>query len=288
MRKRVLVVAQELALRAQIARTVHSAGYTVEIAPSRKRVFKLVADGSIEAAIMVMDSGPAAITLARELRAAIPRMILVADPMDEGFRPGRSLPADAFLLQPLNEQELLDRLTQVMASPAGPGDDTASPSMLCFEGGRVNLAGHTFVDANGRELPLTRSEFALLRAFVCNPQRVLSRDHLRRVVVGHGVEPYDRSVDVLVGRLRRKIEPVPKAPRFILTVSGVGYKFAAQPQITEAREAQPGAIVEERVETERAPRMSLRLAHGIPAGASNRDAPAQRCEPERRQLTVLC
>jgi DNA-binding response OmpR family regulator/class 3 adenylate cyclase/predicted ATPase len=288
MRKRFLVVAQELAVRAQIARAVHSAGYTVEIAPSQKRVFKLVAAENIEAAIMVMDSGPAATTLARELRAAIPRMILVADPMNEAVRPGRSLPAaDAFLLQPLNEQELLDRLTQVMASPARTDDDTVSPSVLCFEGGQVNVAGHTFVDAKGRELPLTRSEFAVLRAFVCNPHRVLSRDHLRRVVVGHGIERYDRSVDVLVGRLRRKIEPDPKAPKFILTVSGVGYKFAARPQIIEAGEPQPHAIASE-VETERAPHMSLRLAGGMPAGASIREAASQSSEPERRQLTVLC
>jgi DNA-binding response OmpR family regulator/class 3 adenylate cyclase/predicted ATPase len=288
MRKRVLVVAQELALRAQIARTVHSAGYTVEIAPSRKRVLKLIADENFDAAVMVMDSGPAATTLARELRTAIPRMILVADPVQKAIRPGRSLSAaDAFVLQPLNEQELVDRLTQVMASPPRTDDDTASPSVLCFEGGRVNLAGHTFVDANGRELPLTRSEFALLRAFVCNPHRVLSRDHLRRVVAGHGVERYDRSVDVLVGRLRRKIEPDPKAPRFILTVSGVGYKFAARPQIIEAREPQPPAIASE-VETERAPRVNVRPADAMPAGASNREAASQRSEPERRQLTVLC
>jgi DNA-binding response OmpR family regulator/class 3 adenylate cyclase/tetratricopeptide (TPR) repeat protein len=290
MRKKVLVVAQELAVRAQIARTVHSAGYTVEIAPSRKRVFKLVADGNIEAAIMVMDSGPAATTLARELHAAVPRMILVADPMVEAIRPGRSLPAaDAFLLQPLNEQELVDRLTQAMTSPAGTDDDTVSPSVLCFEGGRVNLAGHTFVDPNGRELPLTRSEFALLKAFICNPHRVLSRDHLRRAVVGQGVEPYDRSVDVLVGRLRRKIEPDPKAPRFILTVSGVGYKFAARRQIAETCEPQPRAIaLEERIETERAPRASLKLADAIPAGPSIREADSQHSEPERRQLTVFC
>src|SRR5262245_49718075 len=112
MRKRVLVVAQELALRAQIARAIHSAGYSVEVAASRKRVFKLIEDGNIEAAIVAMDSGPAAAALARELRAAIPRMIVLADPIDAVIRPGRSLPAaDAFLLQPLNEQELLDRLT---------------------------------------------------------------------------------------------------------------------------------------------------------------------------------
>jgi DNA-binding response OmpR family regulator/class 3 adenylate cyclase/predicted ATPase len=287
MRKGVLVVAQELALRAQIARAVHSAGYTVEVAASRKRAFQLVADGNIEAAIMVMDSGAAAMTLARELRAAIPRMIVLADPMDEVIRPARSLPAaDAFLLQPLSEQELLDRLTQVMASPVGI-EDTVSPSVLCFEGGRLDLAGRTFVGANGRELPLTRSEFALLNAFVRNPHRVLSRDHLRRVVVGHGAEPYDRSVDVLVGRLRRKIEPNPKASRLILTVSGAGYKFTARSQIVEGSERQSRAVVLQ-TEAEQTPRHSLRSADAVPASASNGGVASQHSEPERRQLTVLC
>jgi TolB-like protein len=76
---------------------------------------------------------------------------------------------------------------------------------------------------------LTRSEFTLLVAFVRKPGRVLSRDHLLDAL-GHRAEaePYDRSIDVLVGRLRKKIEPDPKAPRFILTVVGEGYKFAAK------------------------------------------------------------
>jgi DNA-binding response OmpR family regulator len=106
-----------------------------------------------------------------------------------------------------------------MASSEGADNDTESPSVLCFEGGRLDLAGQTFVDARGREFPLTRSEYTLLAAFVRNPHRVLSRDQLRRAIVGRGAEPYDRSVDVLVGRLRRKIEPNPKTPRLILTVS---------------------------------------------------------------------
>src|SRR5215468_3396115 len=108
MRKGVLIVAQDLPLRAQIARTVHSAGYAVELAAGGKRAFKLVADGNIEAAIVVTGSGPAAVALARELRASVPRMIVLADPMDEIVRAGPSLlEADACLLLPINEQELL-------------------------------------------------------------------------------------------------------------------------------------------------------------------------------------
>jgi DNA-binding winged helix-turn-helix (wHTH) protein len=83
------------------------------------------------------------------------------------------------------------------------------------------------------EVPLTRAEFALMAAFAASPRRVLSRDQLRRAVFGRGAEPDDRSVDMLVARLRRKIEPNPKAPRFVLSVPGVGYKLAVQPQTAE-------------------------------------------------------
>jgi hypothetical protein len=80
---------------------------------------------------------------------------------------------------------------------------------------------------------LTRAETALLVAFINSPRRVLSRDVLRYAIVGRGAEPYDRSVDMLVARLRRKIEPDPKTPRFILSVKSVGYKFAVRPQRIE-------------------------------------------------------
>ena len=109
---------------------------------------------------------------------------------------------------------------------------------------RLDLAGRTFVDGNGREVQLTRCETALLAAFVGSPCRVLSRDQLRHAVVGHGAEPYDRNVDMLVARLRRKIEPNPKAPAFILTVPGLGYKFAVRPQSVEDGKLLPGVDLE--------------------------------------------
>jgi adenylate cyclase len=109
--------------------------------------------------------------------------------------------------------------------------------MLFFDGLTVDLGGHSLWDCRGSEVPLTRSEFALLAAFVRNLGRVLSRDQLLDAVAGRGAEPYDRSIDVLVGRLRKKIEPDLNAPRFILTVVGEGYKFAAK--VLEAVPAPP-------------------------------------------------
>ena len=99
--------------------------------------------------------------------------------------------------------------------------------MLRFAGYSLDLAGHGLLDASGTEIPLTRGEFRLLREFARWPGRVLSRDHLLGTLAGREADVFDRSVDMLVSRLRRKIEPDPKRPRLIVTVSGSGYKLAA-------------------------------------------------------------
>jgi len=129
----------------------------------------------------------------------------------------------------LDEQKLLVRLSEPAAPPGSKRDETV-PAPVKIEDCKLDLAGYTFVDGRGREVRLTRAEIALMTAFLDSPRRVLSRDQLRYAVAGRRAEPYDRSVDMLVARLRRKIEPDPKAPRFILSVQGVGYKFDVRPQ----------------------------------------------------------
>jgi predicted ATPase/DNA-binding winged helix-turn-helix (wHTH) protein len=115
--------------------------------------------------------------------------------------------------------------------------DTSTPEAFeCvgFADFVVDVAGHALTGAGGRDVPVTRSEFALLLAFLRAPGRVLSRDHLLDAVAGRRSTPFDRSIDVLVSRLRRKIEPDPGAPRLILTVPGLGYKFTGTPQAAPA------------------------------------------------------
>jgi class 3 adenylate cyclase len=137
---------------------------------------------------------------------------------------------------------------------------TEDPTSLRFEGFTLDLAARALVDTGGRDVALRRSEFELLLAFVAAPGRALSRDHLLEAVAGRRSEPFDRSVDVLVGRLRRKIEPEPSEPRLIVTVPGVGYRFAGKPQPVLAESAStPVALVS-----------------------------APPALPERRQLTIMC
>ena len=139
--------------------------------------------------------------------------------------------------------------------------ETADQVRLYFEGLTLDLAARTLIDGSGREVSLRRSEYELLRAFVDSPGRALSRDLLLETIAGRRSEPYDRSIDVLVGRLRRKIEPEPKQPRLILTVPGVGYRFAVKPH--------SGPLtVDVEIKTEPAPQY----------------APTA---PERRQLTIM-
>src|SRR5215475_3876165 len=229
-RKNVLVVAQQIELRARIARVLHSAGYGVELAGNQKRALELATRKDIQAAIVVHSTD--LVGLGQKLRGKIPTTILVGHRTDQIVRPDHSLQGtDASL----DEQKLLDRLS---ASPGSKRDETV-PAPVKIEDCKLDLAGHTFVDGSGREVGLTRAETALLTAFVDSPRRVLSRDQLRYAVAGRGAELYDRSVDMLVARLRRKIEPDPKAPRFILSVPGVGYKFDVP--VVERRESRSPA-----------------------------------------------
>jgi DNA-binding winged helix-turn-helix (wHTH) protein len=144
---------------------------------------------------------------------------------------------------PPREEEVLARVSAAL-SHEDNAEQPSAPQPLRFEGYTLDAAGRSFLDPTGAELALTRAEFSLLLTFARAPGRVLSRDELRHAVAGRGAEPDDRSVDVLVSRLRRKIEPDPKAPRLIVTLPGEGYKFTAKPQtaaLTDTRPAMPVA-----------------------------------------------
>ena len=268
MRKRILVAAQQVELRARIARVLCLAGYAVELAESRKRARELAAGGDIEAAIVVHSAD--LVGLGRELCGKIPRTIILGHGTDDIVRMGDLL-RGAHAGEALDEQKLLDRLAELTTSQNGAGDEAAPPSkILKIDGCKLDLAAHSFVDGDGREVRLTRAETRLLAALIDSPRRVLSRDQLCHAVAGRSSERYDRNVDMLVARLRRKIEPDPKSPAFILTVPGVGYKFAAQPQSARDSRSLPAIGLEQSHRSE----LEQAIASQFP-------------ELEKRQLTVL-
>src|SRR6516162_8937471 len=251
MRKRVLIVAMEIELRARFARRLQSSGYAVELACNEQRALKLAADCNFQVAIVAAEPSSTSLAMIQQLSDRVPEMIVLADGPDEIARLRRSLTGvHAFFLKTSDEGTVITQVHEMTAS--ADRESAPVPSILHIEDCKLDFGGCVFVDAYGREVALTRAESNLLKELASSPCEVLSREKLRHAVAGRGAEPFDRSIDMLVARLRRKIEPDPKTARFLITVPGVGYKLMARPRSADAR----------------------------PSGAK----PA---EPERRQLTAL-
>jgi DNA-binding response OmpR family regulator len=228
MKQRILVVGDDTGLRATLARWLIAAGYSVELAESARRAREVLANERIGLAIVAperLDSGD----FAGELRTAVDRLILVTEPDDSSLSTGRAIRADGYLVRPLREDDVLARIDAALRTEADAAK--AAPELLRFAGYTLDTVGRRCLDASGRVVVLTRAELSLLLSLARRSGRVVSRDELTRAVAGRGAERGDRSVDVLISRLRRKIEADPKSPRMILTVPGVGYTLGVTPQI---------------------------------------------------------
>jgi two-component system, OmpR family, response regulator len=141
---------------------------------------------------------------------------------------GLEVGADDYVTKPFDLRELLARIKAVLrrlTPPAAPDSAAppAAPQRLRFAGWLLDLRARRLVDDQGREMPLTGGEFDLLRILALHPGRVLSRDFLLDATRGREAAPFDRTIDVQVGRLRRKLESDPGAATLIKSVRGAGY-----------------------------------------------------------------
>jgi DNA-binding response OmpR family regulator len=176
--------------------------------------------------------GEDGLELAREIRAKcnVPIVMISGkgDTIDRVV--GLELGADDYISKPFQLREVLARVRAVLrryAPAEAPAQSASAHERYAFEDMVLDVTGRELTRGAGTLQELTTAEFNLLEIFVKRPHRVLSRDNIMDLLKGHEWSPVDRSIDALVGRLRKKIEPDAEHPRLIKTVRGVGYAFTA-------------------------------------------------------------
>jgi DNA-binding response OmpR family regulator len=224
---KVLIVDDDERLCRVLSRYLTREGYSVREAANgdemRARLAEDPADLILLDLILPDEDG---LSLARDLRAESDVAIIMltgkTDTIDKIV--GLELGADDYITKPFDERELLARMRTVLRRTAKAADSehSASESIAQFAGWNLDLTS-----PGGTHVHLTSSQFQLLASLVARPNRVMSREEILNLVSGRNWSPMDRSIDVLVGKLRKKIESDPKSPTLIKTIRGVGYKFTA-------------------------------------------------------------
>ena len=229
--QRILMIEDDQRLAGMVVTYLGANGYEVVHAGTGKEGLALLRAETFSLVLLdLMLPDADGLELCRRIRAfeaplhAIPIVMLTAkgDPFDRVV--GLELGADDYLPKPFEPRELLARLRAVLRRPQIEADQ-ASPAAMRF--GRLDIdPAARIVRVDGKERPLTAYQFDLLMALADRAGRVLSREQLIDAVKGEALEPFDRSIDVHIGRLRAAIEDDPRQPRRIITVRGAGYVFA--------------------------------------------------------------
>jgi len=237
MQSHILVVDDDPQIRELLEEYLAENALRVSVASSGKQMSAILADEAID--LVVLDlrlAGEDGMAIARALRdqSAIP-IVMLTGVRDEADRVmGLELGADDYLTKPFSPRELLARIRTVLrrtksASPAQPRQhELRAYRFADFE---LNLRTRRLKRGDGQHIDLTNGEFNLLAALLAAPQRILTRDQILEASRVYENEVYDRSIDVQVLRLRRKIESDPSQPRFIVTERGVGYIFNAPVEV---------------------------------------------------------
>ena len=231
----VLVVSDEPDLRSIVSGFLERSGYRVTSVDCGRLMRRVVTSEPVDLVVVDIElPGECGIALTRFLHEHTQIGIVALTASDASVDRIVTLEAgaDDCLARPVDLRELLARTKAVSRRIAISRDGASAGSVADRETVRfgeceLDLAAHRLIDGEGQEIPLTAMEYALLRAFAEHPGRVLNRDELAEFAHNRDWSPFDRSLDIRISRLRRKIEPNPAHPQVIETVRGVGYRFQA-------------------------------------------------------------
>lgn len=233
----ILVVDDEADLREAVSEYLSRRGFTLLQAPNAAQARQLLYENTVDVVILdITMPGEDGLSLARALRASgstsgqgeigILMLSSATDVMDRVL--GLELGADDYIVKPADLRELLARIRAVLRRRevvSSKAEEMPMASTRRVGRHRLNLEARRLTSATGVDIPLGPGEYALLKAFVERPGRVLSREQLLGIVHPRGEELFDRAIDVRIARLRQKIETTPGRPSIIRTVRGEGYVF---------------------------------------------------------------
>jgi two-component system OmpR family response regulator len=233
-RPHILIVDDDREIRSLLSRFLRKHGMRVDTAADGREMFAVLDAGRFDLLVLdLMLPGEDGLSLCRKIRMAgdIPIIMLTALGEEADRIVGLEMGADDYLPKPFNPRELLARIRAVLrrsGEALSPGQTKARAGVLTFNGWQLDVGQRTLSAPDGVLVDLTAGELDLLAALAEHPQRVLNRDQLLDLTRGREAGPFDRSIDVQISRLRRKIETDAKNPAIIKTVRGGGYVFAVE------------------------------------------------------------
>lgn len=229
-----LVVDDDREIRGLVSQFLTKHGFRVSQARDGKEAARVMETSRVDLVVLdLMMPGEDGLSICRRLRAdpetqSLPIIMLTAMGEETDRVVGLEMGADDYLPKPFGPRELLARIKAVLRRSAGgvpPAGGASKGASVVFEGWVLDTAKRELRSPDEALVQLSAGEYDLLIAFVEHPQRVLNRDQLLDLARGRSAAPFDRSIDVQVSRLRRKIEPDPANPTIIKTVRGGGYMF---------------------------------------------------------------
>lgn len=229
----ILMVDDDADLGGLVAEYLAGEGYRVSLAHNGDDMRRITQQSAVDAVLLdVVLPGEDGLSLARTLRRENPGLPIImltgrGETIDRIV--GLEMGADDYLAKPFHLRELLARLKSVMRrASTGITERAASQGpLLRFAGWQLDRPARELRSPDGKRVRLTAGEFDLLVAFVTNPGQVMSRDRLLDLTRDRKATPFDRTIDVQIGRLRRKLEEDPQRPSLLKTVRGGGYIFTA-------------------------------------------------------------
>jgi two-component system, OmpR family, response regulator len=240
----VLIVDDDRGIRELVGAYLEKNGMRVSLAANGREMRSVLESGAPDLIVLdLMMPGDDGLVLCRELRAgkhrAVPVVMLTARNEETDRIVGLEMGADDYLPKPFAVRELFARIRSVLRRTRmlPPGMEVSeSAQLLAFGDWRLDTTARHLLDAEGTIVALSGAEYRLLRVFLDHPQRVLTRDQLLSLTQGRQADAFDRSIDLLVSRLRQRLRDEAREPRYIKTLRSEGYVFSSTVSTVDATE----------------------------------------------------